>query len=308
MPAPLSDIAVSPESHHVRPAVRVALVFGAVAVLASVLAVGRSWQRHFAAASNVASAAVHPVSEEAGTMPSAPGATGSATSAPPQVQRGSSPALPAPSITVPNPYGDALAGAVDPGLVDVVATTTTGDTVLGTGLVLTPSGLVLTNDHVVAGATDISATDVGNGGGYVARVVGADPSHDIAVLQLDEASGLATIEVSPSSPAPGQTVVAFGNAGGSGGVPAEQSGTVGLLGAAVAAVNDITGSVEDLDGLVQASVAVVAGDSGGALVDTSGRVVGMVTAYGSSGPGAQGFAIPIGQALAYGRRLSPNVP
>ena len=62
----------------------------------------------------------------------------------------------------------------------------------GTGIVITSDGKVLTNNHVIDGATQITATDVGNGRTYQATVVGYDPSHDIAVLQLQNASGLAT--------------------------------------------------------------------------------------------------------------------
>src|SRR5207302_6609421 len=83
---------------------------------------------------------------------------------------------------------------VDPGLVDI-------NTVLGlqrgeaagTGMVVTSGGEVITNNHVISGATKITATDVGNGKTYTARVVGYDYSRDIAVLQLEGASGLQTV-------------------------------------------------------------------------------------------------------------------
>ena len=102
-----------------------------------------------------------------------------------------------------------IASKVDPGLVDVV--TTLGyqsGKAAGTGMVLTPNGEVLTNNHVIDGATSIKVTDVGNGRTYPAKVVGYDKTHDVAVLQLQGASGLQTVTLSSSAPRTGQKVVA----------------------------------------------------------------------------------------------------
>ena len=85
----------------------------------------------------------------------------------------------------------------------------------GTGIVLSPDGEVLTNDHVVEGATQITATDSGTGRTYPATVVGYDRKHDIAVLQLQGASGLPTAPLGNSSQVRvGEPVLAIGNAGG----------------------------------------------------------------------------------------------
>ena len=92
---------------------------------------------------------------------------------------------------------------------------------------LTSSGEVLTNNHVINGATSIRVTDIGNGRSYPAKVVGYDRSHDIAVLQLQGASGLQTVTTgNSSSAAAGQKVVALGNAEGKGGTPSVAAGRI----------------------------------------------------------------------------------
>ena len=95
-----------------------------------------------------------------------------------------------------------IAAKVDPGLVDVVSTLGYEQAEsAGTGMVLTSSGEVLTNNHVIEDATAIRVTDVGNGHSYQARVVGYDRSSDIAVLQLQDASGLTTVSLGNSAAA-----------------------------------------------------------------------------------------------------------
>ena len=114
-----------------------------------------------------------------------------------------------------------ITAQTDPGLVDVVSTLGyQQEEAAGTGLVLTSSGEVLTNNHVIEGATSITVTDIGNGHSYKATVVGYDQTKDIAVLQLQGASGLKTVSLGNSnSAAVGQSVVGIGNAGGTGGTP-----------------------------------------------------------------------------------------
>jgi len=133
-----------------------------------------------------------------------------------------------------------IATRTDPGLVDVV--TTLGyqhAQAAGTGMVLTSSGEVLTNNHVINGATSISVTDVGNHHTYQAKVVGYDRSHDIAVLQLQGASGLQTVSTGTSSSAAvGQKVVALGNAGGKGGTPSVAVGKITGLNASITASDE----------------------------------------------------------------------
>ena len=109
---------------------------------------------------------------------------------------------------------------VDPAIVDIVTTIDYGSgEAAGTGIVLTSTGEVLTNNHVIDGATSIKVTDVGNGKTYTATVVGYDESADVAVLQLQGASGLKTASIATSGVAVGESVVALGNAGGVGGTP-----------------------------------------------------------------------------------------
>lgn len=204
-----------------------------------------------------------------------------------------------------------IASRVDPGLVDIV--TTLGyqhAEAAGTGLVLTPSGEVLTNNHVIEGATAIRVTDVGNGQTYRATVLGYDRSHDIAVLQMRGASGLRTVTTGNSARARvGQPVVGIGNAGGKGGTPSVVTGRIVRLGASVTASDASAGTSERLTGLISHSAPIKPGDSGGPLVNRDGRVIGINTAASArSGTfqlhgRTQAFAIPINQALSTARRI-----
>ena len=197
-----------------------------------------------------------------------------------------------------------IAAQVDPGLVDVV--TTLGyqhGQAAGTGLVLTPSGEVLTNNHVIQGATSIKVTDVGNGHTYQARVVGYDRSNDIAVLQMQGASGLSTVTLGDSaSVTTGQKVVALGNAGGKGGTPSVATGRVASLGDSITASDASAGTSEQLTGLIHHNAGIQPGDSGGPLVNTAGQVIGINTAASTGiqlqSEQTQAFAIPVNRAVA----------
>ena len=176
-----------------------------------------------------------------------------------------------------------IAAKVDPGLVDVVTTIGyQGGKAAGTGMVLTPTGEVLTNNHVIDGATSIKATDVGNGRTYVAKVVGYDKAHDVAVLQLQNASGLQTVTLSSAAPQSGQKVVALGNALGKGGTPSVVSGRINGLNQSITASDEGAGNAEQLTGMIGHNAPIQPGDSGGALVNTEGEVIGMNTAASDS--------------------------
>jgi len=201
----------------------------------------------------------------------------------------------------------AIAAAVDPALVDINVTMgyQSGQGA-ATGIVLTPSGLVITNNHVIDGATSISATDVGNGQTYSATVVGYDRSHDIAVIQLNGASGLKTAQIGDSSKATvGQSVVAIGNAGGAGGTPSAAGGFLVALDQQIVAGG--SGSSEQLTGLMETDAAIQPGDSGGPLVNSAGQVIGIdAAASGSnsfSSPQNQGFAIPVNTAMSIATQI-----
>jgi S1-C subfamily serine protease len=149
---------------------------------------------------------------------------------------------------------------------------------------LTSNGEVLTNNHVVNGATSVSVTDIGNGKTYKATVVGYDQSHDVAVLQLSGASGLTTATTGNSSTVKvGDDVVGLGNAGGAGGTPSVAAGTVTALNQSITASDEGSGSSEQLSGLIQTNANIQPGDSGGPLVNSYGQIIGMDTAASSSG-------------------------
>ena len=199
-----------------------------------------------------------------------------------------------------------IAKRVDSGLVDINTTLNyENEEAAGTGMVLTSNGEVLTNNHVIEGATSISVTDVGNGRTYGARFVGYDRTSDIAVLQLEKASGLKTVSLGNSSGvSSGEAVVGIGNAGGSGGTPSYAGGSVIALDQSITASDQGDGTSENLTGLIETNADIQPGDSGGPLVNSSGKVIGMDTAasagfsFEQGGSSAtQGFSIPIGTAL-----------
>ena len=237
-----------------------------------------------------------------------------------------------------------IASRVDPGIVDVTSTLGFQNaTAKGTGIVLTSNGEILTNNHVINGATSVSVTDIGNGKTYKATVVGYDESHDIAVLQLSGASGLTTATTGDSSTVKvGDGVVALGNAGGAGGTPAVAAGSVTALNQSITASDESSGSSEQLTGLIETNADIQAGDSGGPLVNSHAQVIGIDTAAstsfqfggnggnggfgggggfgdggsgssgsgssgsgssGSSGSATQGFAIPINTALSIAKQI-----
>ncbi|HUC06190.1 MAG TPA: trypsin-like peptidase domain-containing protein [Acidimicrobiales bacterium] len=204
----------------------------------------------------------------------------------------------------------AIAAKVDPGLVDINTNLGyEGDQAAGTGMVLTPSGEVLTNNHVIEGATTISVTDVGNGKTYSASVVGYDRTHDVAVLQLHGASGLQTADIGSTyaTAKVGEQVVAVGNAGGTGGTPSAAGGTITALNQSITASDEGDGSSEQLTNLIESNADIVPGDSGGALVDTAGQVLGIDTAASSGfvfeSGGNQGYTIPISEAMSIAKEI-----
>ncbi|MHB8465045.1 MAG: S1C family serine protease, partial [Acidimicrobiales bacterium] len=177
----------------------------------------------------------------------------------------------------------------------------------GTGMVLTSSGEVLTNNHVISGATTITATVVGTGRTYTAKVVGTDKTADVAVLQLVGASGLPTITASKTSVNEGDQVIAIGNAGGAGGTPSVVTGSIVALGQSITASNDDGSGAEQLSNLIETNAPIQPGDSGGPLISASGDIVGMNTAASAGtrffSQASVGFAIPIGQALSVARQI-----
>jgi S1-C subfamily serine protease len=215
------------------------------------------------------------------------------------------PSAPSLSAKAAKKLAESAANRVSSAIVDVDASnSTTG--AAGTGIVLTATGEVLTNNHVVAGFDRITATDIATGKTYTAKVVGTDPADDIAVLALVDASGLPVASLASSALSVGSAVVAVGNANGTGGAPKWASGSVTVLGASVTATNEEGKSPESLTGMLKTTTPIVPGYSGGPLVNSAGQVVGMDTSgqFSSlSKPATAAYAIPIAQALAVANQL-----
>ena len=166
----------------------------------------------------------------------------------------------------------------------------------GTGIVLTSDGEVLTNYHVVEGSTQVRVTIASTGKAYTAKVVGADQTADVALLQLQDASGLTVARIDDDTLAVGDDVTAVGNAGGTGTLTAAD-GEVTDLSASITTQSEDAVAGERLARLVETSADVVPGDSGGPLLDAEGEVVGIDTAA-SSGQAIDGYAVPVDTALA----------
>jgi S1-C subfamily serine protease len=175
----------------------------------------------------------------------------------------------------------------------------------GTGMVLTSDGEILTNNHVVDGATSISVTVSGTGATYEATVVGTDPADDVAVLQLEDASGLQTANFSTSEATVGESVTGVGNAGGTGTLTAA-TGTVTALEQSITATDETGSNAEQLTGLIETDAAIQAGDSGGPLYGEDGTIIGMDTAASSTGA-ADAYAIPIDDARAIAEQIEAGV-
>ena len=204
----------------------------------------------------------------------------------------------------------AIAAKVDPAVVDINVTfgaLAPGAAGAATGVVISPTGLVLTNNHVIDRAGVIRATDLGNGRTYTATVLGYDATRDVALLQLQGASGLKTASLGDSTRASlGQPVVAIGNAGGVGGRPSAAGGKITGLDRQIT-VQSTTGTPLRLSGLIATNAAIQRGDSGGPLVNAAGQVIGLNTAASSTlsadGQTGRGFAVPIGTALAVAAQI-----
>jgi S1-C subfamily serine protease len=219
---------------------------------------------------------------------------------------------PPPSSAVPQPGSSspstsageqAIVNKVAPGLVIINTTLQyNSEQAAATGMVITSDGLVLTNNHVIEDSTSIVARTA-NGQRYQAKVVGYDVTGDVALIQLQGASGLKTVPIGNSAAIKtGDSVVAMGNAEGQSAiVPA--AGQVTALNQTITA-GDQGGSVtqETLHNMIQTNADIVSGDSGGPLANSAGQVIGMDTAGNDGGFAVQqnssGYAIPIQNALA----------
>ena len=164
-------------------------------------------------------------------------------------------------------------------------------------MVLTSDGEVVTNHHVVAGATSIKVKVMSTGKTYTAEVVGTDAKDDVAVLHLVGASGLSTVTPDTDGIAVGDDVTAVGDANGTVSYLSAASGTVIAKNQAITTQSEANVSGERLTGLLQISSDVISGDSGGATYDADGEVVGMTTAASSGNSDVVGYAVPIAKVL-----------
>ncbi len=179
-----------------------------------------------------------------------------------------------------------------------------GGAAAGTGMVLTSSGEVLTNNHVIRGATAVRVVIPGTKHVYSARVVGYDVADDVAVLRALGASHLKTVSTAASvSLRVGQAVRAVGNANGTGRLLSARGSIIGLRRSIV--VNDDAGGNTRLSGLIETNAALQPGDSGGPLLSSSEKVIGMDTAAstGVLSTGPDSYAIPIGKALTVAKQI-----
>jgi len=298
---------------------RVAVVSAAVAA-AAVVAIGSTLALgHGADVAGTAVAAAVQVSPAAGSTvkPTAPGYGGSGGLSPYGGSGGLSPyggsgggAASGNGLTGPGSQGlststpASATTAQELGVVDI-------DTVLGydgaqaagTGLVLTSSGEILTNNHVVEGSTSITVTVVATGQSYQASVVGTDLTADVAVLQLGGASGLSTANLAGSAVTVGDAVTGVGNAGGVGGTPAASPGTVTATDRQITTQAEGSAAAETLTGLIETDADIQAGDSGGPLFNAADQVVGIDTAAEQGGYTTAGYAIPISTAVSIAGRI-----
>jgi S1-C subfamily serine protease len=182
-----------------------------------------------------------------------------------------------------------------------------GAAAAGTGMIISKSGLVLTNNHVIDGTTGLTATVVSTGRHYPAKWLGYDKTSDIAVIQIEGASNLSTVPVGDSSNVKlGDDVIAMGNAGGTGSI-STVTGTITGLDQSITASDEGSGaSPERLTDMMQTNAAIVQGDSGGPLASTAGKVIGMDTAASTASFANRqnvGFAIPINRALSIAHQI-----
>ncbi|WP_151082179.1 S1C family serine protease [Nocardioides cynanchi] len=185
------------------------------------------------------------------------------------------------------------------GLVRISATLKyQGGRAAGTGMILTSDGEVITNHHVVEGATRIRVTVMDTKQKYAATVVGIDSKDDVAVLQLSNASGLQTVTTDTSAASVGDAVTAVGDAGGSTSSFNSAPGKVTATGQHITTHSQDSSRTEKLHGLIEISSDVISGDSGGATYDAQGAVIGMTTAASSGNNDVVGYAIPIGTVLS----------
>jgi S1-C subfamily serine protease len=260
------------------------------------------------AASTTPGATTAPATTPTTTAPATPGSSPTTPGGPAASPGTSTPGGGSTPGGVSSSSAAAIAAKVDPGVVDInVRFGYQNEAGAGTGMVLSSEGEILTNNHVVSGATTISVTVPSTGRSYAVNVLGTDATDDVALLQLKGASGLTPLQFGNSSTvSPGDGVVALGNAGGVGGPPSVVTGIVYSLNESATVADPGGGASEQLSGLIASNTPIQPGDSGGPLVNTAAQVIGMDTAGSTGSPAAGaalGLAIPSNTALAIAAQI-----
>lgn len=208
---------------------------------------------------------------------------------------------PVPQIA--SPAASAAAWSV----VTLIAIFDNGTRAVGNGIVMTPTGEVLTCDHVIDQAREVTAVSNATGRSYPATLVTLDRATDAAVIQLHDTPEVASAaglhparRGEPSSVVVGEAVTAVNSGGPGVGAPTVTPGTITALDQSIT-LTDSAGGTHPLEGLMEFHAALRHGDSGGALVNDQGEVVGMIVAASRDPAEAQGAAVPIERALPAGR-------
>jgi S1-C subfamily serine protease len=204
---------------------------------------------------------------------------------------------------------NAVAAKVTPGIVNINVTLGTTGAAAGTGMVITSTGEVLTNNHVIDGETSMTVELPSTGKSYSAHVLGYDLTEDVALVQIDGGGTFTTVSVGNSSSVNiGDAVVALGNAQGRNSAPTVTTGQVTALDRTITASDQAGGDPETVTGLIQSDAQIQPGDSGGPLATANGTVIGMDTAAQTSGQFNQqgstvAYAIPINKALSIVKQI-----
>jgi S1-C subfamily serine protease len=224
-------------------------------------------------------------------------------------------ALPSTAVPIPSssPSAPAAGSLTKVGQGVVIIKTTlqySSERAAGTGMVINAAdGLVLTNNHVIESATKITATVAATGKTFSAKVLGYDVTGDIALIQLQDFSGLHAVPLGDSGKVRnGDAVTALGNAEGRSQIVPAPGSITGVNRTITASDQGGQVTSETLHGMFQTDADIVSGDSGGPLVNASGQVIGMDTAGNDVRmPGEQaaaGFAIPVNTALSVARQIA----
>jgi S1-C subfamily serine protease len=211
------------------------------------------------------------------------------------------------ALIVPRLLQNGSITSVEPAIVNITGELEDGTQIAATGMLISSDGYVLTNDHVVNGVSNIFVAVPGTKKTYGGNVVGGVQAQDVGVIKLIDASHLPTVPIGDSDKvAMGDSVTAVGNALGFGGSPTVSPSHIQALGQNVTELGDNGYPFAHLTDMLEISGVVQPGDSGGPLITTSGKVIGMDTAsnFGFAGfSGDKGYAIPINNAISVAHQI-----